>query len=196
VALASRTTRVRGDTIKITVPDQIAILRILLIPVVMALIVLEGEFEYADVIALVVFTIAAGSDFLDGYLARRWHVTSTLGAFLDTVADKLLITGVLFALVEVGRAWAWAAWVIVGREIAVMGLRGLAALEQVKVPPSWWGKWKATVQFIAIGLAIIRIGDPLGPWYLDQWAMLVAVAITIISGVEYFVSYGRVLASK
>ena len=175
-----------------TVPDGIAYSRILLVPVIMAFILYHESMENAFGIAFILFLGAAVTDFLDGYLARRWDQTSVLGAFLDSGADKILVLGTLAALVEVGRAWAWALFVIIGRELAVMGLRGVAAMEQSGVPPSVWGKIKATVQFLAIGLAMIRLSEPWGPLFLDEWVMLVAIGVTILSGWGYFSRFGRV----
>lgn len=171
-----------------TLPDRIALLRIALVPVVMVLVLVE---DY--VAGFVVFTVAALTDFVDGYLARRWDQTSVFGAFLDSIADKLLILGTLFALVEMGRAWAWAGFVIVGREVVVTGLRGVAGLSGTPVPPSIWGKIKAWAQFIAVGLAIVRFSDELGPLFLDEWLMLAAIAVTIVSAIEYFARFSRVL---
>ncbi len=176
----------------ISVPDKLAFTRIALIPVVMVLVLVD-DIDHRFGLAAGVFAVAAATDFVDGYLARRWDVASTLGAFLDTVADKLLVTGVLLALVEVGRAWAWAAFVILGREIAVMGLRGVAAMDGVEVPPSIWGKIKANLQFVAVGFAIIRFDQPWGALFWDEWLMIAAVVATVISGVEYFMRFARVL---
>ena len=140
-----------------------------------------------------VFTIAALTDFADGYLARRWQITTVLGAFLDSVADKVLVTGSLLVLIEVDRAWSWAAFVIIGRELAVMGLRGVAALEKSAVPPSVWGKGKTVFQFLAIGLAMIRLDSEWGPYFLDEWVMLLAVFFTLLSAWDYFRQFGTVL---
>jgi CDP-diacylglycerol--glycerol-3-phosphate 3-phosphatidyltransferase len=161
-------------------------LRVVAVPVVMALLLL-GDGAYTA--AAVLFAVAAATDFLDGYLARRWRVTSTLGSFLDTTADKLLVSGVLIALVSVGRASPWLAAVIVGREIAILGLRGVVAAEGVIIQPSLWGKLKTSVQFAAVLLAILRPGGHLGGLYLDEWAMLAAAAVTVLSGVEYFARF-------
>lgn len=161
-----------------------------LVPVIMALVLTD-----AYVIASIVFAVAALTDFLDGYLARRWEQTTILGAFLDTIADKLLVAGTLFALVEVDRAWAWAAFVIVGREIAIMGLRGIVALDGTKVPPSMLGKIKATVQFVAIFIAILRTSGEWGAFYPDEWVMLFAVAITVASGIDYLAKSAKVIRS-
>lgn len=159
----------------------------------MTLVLLGRDNSSAFGWAAAVFAVAAISDFFDGYLARRWEQTTILGAYLDTLADKLLITGALFALVAVDRAWAWAAFVLVGREIAIMTLRGIVALDGSAVPPSYLGKAKATLQFLAIGLAMLRSGGELGPLYLDEWAMLAAVVVTVASGVDYLARFARVV---
>ncbi len=178
------------------VPNLLAYIRIGLTPVVMALVLLSDQIEHAFGWAAVVFTIAAFTDFADGYLARRWEITTTLGAFLDSIADKVLVTGSLLVLIEVGRAWSWAAFVIIVRELAVMGLRSVVAMEDhANVPPSMWGKSKAVVQFLAIGLAMLRLPSEWGPFYLDEWVMLVAVVVTIVSAWDYFRHYGRALLS-
>lgn len=142
------------------------------------------------------FTVAAVSDFIDGFLARRWEITTTLGAFLDTIADKILVTGTLIALVSVGRAWAWAAFVIIAREMAVMGLRGVAGVQGITVLPSRMGKLKAVAQFIAMGMAMVRTADQWGSLYPDEWMMLIAVALTIASAVDYFVRFTSVVRSS
>ena len=173
------------------VPNLLAYVRILLTPVIMAFVLVSDEVEGVLDIAAILFVVAALTDFADGYLARRWQATSTLGAFLDSVADKVLVTGSLLVLIEIGRVWSWAAFIIIARELAVMGLRGVVALQdRSKVPPSQWGKTKAITQFTAIWLAMVRPGELLGPFFLDQWAMLVAVAVTLISAWDYFVRYG------
>jgi CDP-diacylglycerol---glycerol-3-phosphate 3-phosphatidyltransferase len=163
-----------------------------LVPVVMGLILLEGDWGHAETAAGAVFAVAAVTDFVDGYLARRWEVTSSLGSFLDTTADKLLASGALIALVAIDRASAWIAAVIVARELVILALRGVVASEGGTLAPSVWGKAKTNVQFLAILLAILRPGDPLGPFYLDEWAMLAAAFITVASALEYLTRFGSV----
>lgn len=179
----------------LNVPNQLALARIMLTPVVMAFILLSDQIDHAFGIALAVFIPAALTDFADGYLARRWKITTVLGAFLDSVADKVLVVGSLLVLIEVGRAWSWAAFIIIGREIAVMGLRAVAALEKSTVPPSFWGKSKTTFQFFAIGFAIIRSDSELGPFFFDEWLMLIAVFATVLSGWDYFHRYASAFTS-
>jgi CDP-diacylglycerol---glycerol-3-phosphate 3-phosphatidyltransferase len=174
----------------------ITALRIAVIPLVMALILLDGDGRTADVGAAVLFSLAAVTDFVDGFLARRWAVTTTLGSFLDTTADKLLVSGALLALVAEDRASPWIAAIIVGRELVVMGLRGVVAAEGTVFAPSVWGKLKTNVQFLAIILAILRYDDRLGPLYLDEWAMLAAALITVLSAVEYFTRFSWAMGAS
>lgn len=177
-------------------PIVLTLFRIVAIPVVMGLIVLEDDVAHNFGIAAAVFTAAAVTDWVDGWLARRWHQTSILGAFLDLTADKLLVTGTLAALLVVDRVNIWLAFIIIAREIAIMALRGVAAQDGILVPASGWGKWKAAVQFVAIGLAIVRLEDKWGALHLDEWAMIVAVAITVVSALDYSIRFRSVLVQR
>lgn len=169
-------------------------LRIALVPVVMALVLADGGGTGdAAMWGAVVFAVAALTDYVDGYLARRWQVTTTLGAFLDTTADKLLVTGVLIVLVAVDRASPWIASIIIGRELIILGLRGAVAVGGDVVQPSLMGKSKTALQFLAILLAILRPGDPVGGLYVDEWAMLAAAAITVVSAVDYLTRFSSSL---
>jgi len=150
-------------------------------------LVLNGEGDDAELTAAALFCVAAATDWVDGRLARRWGVTSKLGSFLDTTADKLLVSGVLIALVAAGRASMWIAALIIGRELVVMALRGVMASEGEILAPSMLGKLKTSIQFLAIALAILRPGDPIGGLFIDEWVMLIAAAITVASAVDYLV---------
>ena len=178
-----------------SIPNLLAIARLILTPVAMALILVGADSQGTRVVATIVFVVAALTDFADGYLARRWQLTSTLGAFLDTVADKILVAGALLALVEVGTVSTWVAFIIIAREIAIMGLRSVAALDQSTVPPSWWGKSKAALQFTAISFAILRLDIVIGPWRLDQWLMAAAVVVTVVSAGDYFSRFRSVFTT-
>jgi len=160
-------------------------------PVVMALVLADSRVGF--IVAAVLFVIAAATDFFDGYLARRWDIGTVLGAFLDSTADKLLVTGALLALIAVDRVSVWAALIIIAREIAVMTLRGVVAIEGELVKPSMWGKVKANVQYVAIVLAMLRLFDPLGPLFLDEWVMWIAVALTLVSGWGYAQAFASVV---
>lgn len=176
-----------------SIPNLLAILRLVLTVVVIGMILASPGNRAMAIAATVVFVIAALTDFADGYLARRWKIATTLGAFLDTVADKILVAGALLALVQIGTVSSWVAFIIIGREIAIMGLRSVAALDDSStVPPSIWGKWKATIQFVAISLAILMLDIVIGPWRLDQWAMALAVIVTVLSAGDYFARFRSV----
>jgi CDP-diacylglycerol--glycerol-3-phosphate 3-phosphatidyltransferase len=170
-------------------------LRIVLTPIVVGLVLMDGGHPgtAADV-AAVLFCVAAATDWIDGRLARRWGVTTKLGSFLDTTADKLLVTGGLVALVAVERASPWIALIIIGRELIIMGLRGLIAAEGTVMKPSPLGKLKTTVQFLAIAVAIVRPWDPIGGMYVDEWLMLAAAVVTVASAVEYIARSSDVLS--
>ena len=190
-AVGARPVRSQGDETRTRLLVIGTSLRILLTPVVMAL-VLAGS----DTAAVIVFTAAAATDWFDGRLARRWEVTTRLGSFLDTTADKLLVTGVLVALVAVDRVSPWLAMVIIGRELVLLGLRAAVASEGRHLEASLLGKWKATVQFVAIALAIVRPDVLVGCEYLDEWAMLTAALVTAWSGVDYLRRFSAVLRSN
>jgi CDP-diacylglycerol---glycerol-3-phosphate 3-phosphatidyltransferase len=166
-------------------------LRIVATPIVMGLIL--GHDWTA---AAIVFLVLASTDWFDGRLARRWNVSSRLGSFLDTTADKLLITGVLFALVAVDRASPWLAMVIVGRELSLLGLRAVVATQGLHLEPSMLGKWKATVQFAALAVVMLRPDVKIAGAYLDQWLLLIAAVVTVWSGIDYFVKFSSALRSQ
>ncbi|HUF96193.1 MAG TPA: CDP-diacylglycerol--glycerol-3-phosphate 3-phosphatidyltransferase [Acidimicrobiia bacterium] len=168
----------------ISLPDILALIRIALVPVIMAF-TRSDRIEHSLGIAAVLFAVAAFTDFLDGYVARRTTGGTTLGAFLDTTADKILVTGTLFALVSIDRVSIWPAVIIVFREFTVMALRGVVAERGGLIRPSTWGKIKAAAQFTAIFWAFLRFPDPWGPWFFDQWLMLIAVIATVGSAWGY-----------
>jgi len=156
--------------------------RIVVSPVIMALLL-----NHSFTASAIVFLIAAATDWFDGRLARRWEVTTTLGAFLDTTADKLLVTTALVGLVSVDRASPWVALIIIAREFTIMGLRAAVEAGGVHLQTSMLGKWKATIQFVAVALAMLRPDVIIAGAYLDEWAMVVAAVATAWSGVDYLI---------
>lgn len=171
--------------------------RVALVPVILALILAGPDNEDAFTAAGMIFAVAAITDFFDGLLARRWAQTSVFGNFLDTTADKMLVSGALVGLLVVDRVSPWVALVIIGREVLIIGLKGAVAAGGDLVRPSVWGKAKANVQFLAILLAILRPGDELGPLFLDEYVMIAAAVITVFSGAEYVVRFrGAITADE
>jgi CDP-diacylglycerol---glycerol-3-phosphate 3-phosphatidyltransferase len=168
--------------------EGITWLRVALTPVVMFLVLRGGDRN--DAAAAALFAVAAVTDFADGRLARRWKRTTQLGAFLDTTADKVLVSGVLIALVSVGRASAWVSFVIIAREIVVFGLKGVAsAAEGSVVPPSLLGKAKTNLQFLAIFVAIWQPDVVIWGHLISVWLMWVAAILTVWSGIDYVGRY-------
>jgi len=162
--------------------------RIVAVPIVMAL-VLSGS----DTAAAIVFLSAAATDWFDGRLARRWNVTTRLGSFLDTTADKLLVAGALVALLAVDRVSPWFAIIIIGREFTLLGLRAAVEAHGSHLEPSMLGKWKATIQFAALGLVMIRPDVIIAGAYLDEWGIALATLITVWSGVQYLIDFSSAL---
>jgi CDP-diacylglycerol--glycerol-3-phosphate 3-phosphatidyltransferase len=169
----------------LTLSTRITLLRIVLIPVLVALLAADWR-----VASAIVFLVAAVTDFIDGFLARRWKQVTDLGNFLDTTADKLLVTGALLGLMAHGRVNLWVAFVIIGREIVVLGLRAVAAVAGVVISATFWGKLKFNVQVVGVTLAILRPPVRIGPWWLDEWAMLVVAVVTGLSALDYFSRFG------
>jgi CDP-diacylglycerol---glycerol-3-phosphate 3-phosphatidyltransferase len=163
-------------------------LRIVAVPFVMALVISKSFTT-----AAIVFFVVSSTDWFDGRLARRWNVTTKLGSFLDTTADKLLVTGALVALLAVDRVSPWVAIIIIGRELTLLGLRAAVAAQGMHLEASLLGKWKATVQFVTIGLVMLRPDVTIAGAYLDQWLMVIAAVITVWSGVEYFLRFSSAL---
>jgi CDP-diacylglycerol--glycerol-3-phosphate 3-phosphatidyltransferase len=151
-------------------------IRIALIPVVMVLILVDDEGGRYWAFAL--YVVAAATDSLDGWLARSRGEVTVAGAFLDPLADKLLVTGALLCLVEVGDVPAWIVMVIITREFAVTGLRLVAVSEDLVIPASRLGKIKTLSQNVAVA------------WQYDALLYL-AVALTVISGAYYFIMARR-----
>jgi CDP-diacylglycerol--glycerol-3-phosphate 3-phosphatidyltransferase len=159
----------------------------------MALVLAGGE---AEIPAALLFAFAAATDWWDGRLARRWNITTTLGSFLDTTADKLLVTGVLIALVGAERVSPWVAAIIVGREIIILGLRGVIAVDGAVIQPSIWGKVKTAIQFVAILLAILRPDLQIAGYFVDEAVMLVAAVITVLSAADYLQRFSSSLTGR
>lgn len=166
-------------------PNVVSVVRIALIPVVIALLVRRTDASLWA--AVVVFTVGAATDFVDGYLARRHAMTTPTGAWLDPLSDKLFVAVPAIFLSIQGRFLWWAAAVIVAREVAVTVLRWrLEARGRVSMPASKVAKTKTVSQLIAIGMSIAPLSDRWHPWTLG--VTVVAVLLTIYSGAEYFLT--------
>ena len=164
--------------------NKITILRILLIPIFVVLLLIP--FPNHNYAAAFVFILAASTDSLDGYIARKRNEVTNFGKFIDPLADKLLVASALIGLVEMGKVSSAAAIIIISREFIITGFRLLAVTEGKVIAASWWGKLKTVTQIIAI-VALILDNFPFRYINIpfDGIALYLAVIITIISGVDY-----------
>ena len=178
-------------------PNILTIARIFFAPLLVAALVQEsivlrfqGMVITNEWLALAIFLSAAATDLLDGYLARRWGQVTTIGTLLDPIADKLLISAALIALVQVRAVPAWMVILIVGREFAISGLRSIAAAEGYTIRASDLGKTKMVAQVGAISVALLSTRHPVlqaGAY----WMMWLVVMFAILSAVGYFRKFWR-----
>ncbi|MDR0615036.1 MAG: CDP-diacylglycerol--glycerol-3-phosphate 3-phosphatidyltransferase [Lactobacillales bacterium] len=181
-------------------PNKLTVLRILLIP--LFLFVLSFPFNWgsvatvpvAHIVAAIVFTLASITDWLDGYLARKWHLVTNFGKFADPLADKILVMAAFIVLVQLKQAPAWIVAVIVMRELAVTGLRLLLVEEGEVLGAAWPGKVKTATQMFAIIFLLLHnlpfalvTNFPVGELLLYS-----ALIFTIYSGVDYFIKNKKV----
>ena len=171
-------------------PIALTLVRIVLVPLVIVFLISSDRVHV--LIAAVIFLAASLTDWLDGRIARSTNQVTRLGTMLDPLADKLLVAAALVSLVQVDMVAAWMALVIIGRELAVTGLRGVALSMGVVVPASRLGKWKTVTQYVALTLLILEKGVPAEfvPFHLVSGvALWIAMGATVFSGLDYFYSF-------
>jgi len=191
---------------KKNLPNLLSLSRLVATALVVAFVLINQPWSF--LVATVLFLLASVTDFFDGYLARRFHVASSLGVFLDLTADKIFVAAILISLVQINLVPAWIVIIIVAREFLVTGLRSVAAAKGKVIPAGVWGKQKTFITLVAIGGVLLAKG--LGAHQLSLFPLmlvftsktlnvaeimllaadvllLVAVFWTIMSGVEYFI---------
>jgi len=174
---------------KMNIANKLTLLRIVMIPLFIFLL-LEGYSFWA----LIVFSSAAFTDYLDGYLARKYKLITNFGKFMDPLADKLLVTSALVCFVQLGLLNAWVVIIILSREFIVSIFRAIAAAEGIVIAASLWGKAKTISQmFMVIVLLLGNYPFDLINFPMDQILIVLATALTIISGVDYIVKNKQVL---
>lgn len=171
-------------------PNTLTSIRVVAIPVLIVLLSFPGE---APSFFAAVFFLGAGlTDLLDGFFARRQRLVSRGGKFMDPLADKLLVSAALIMLIALDRVAAWMAFVIIGRELAVTGLRALAAAEGIFLAADRWGKIKTALQMSALFALILHF--PYGGIDFHQVGTILlwlALVVTLTSGVGYFLTFYR-----
>ena len=190
-------------------PNALTLFRIFLVPLLVVIIL--TRFEQREILGVTGFLVAAATDWLDGFLARRWRQITLFGKLIDPIADKILIAAAFIALIQTGAAEAWMVILIVGREFAVDGLRLVAQAQNVTIPASRLGKYKTIAQIVCIVLLILdqkiqhlavwvsgllQNPEP-APWFLTlflisgKMMLWIVMVIALFSGIDYFHRFYR-----
>lgn len=181
-------------------PNALTVARIFLVPflVVVLLTRFEAQLIFGlpkEVVGAAIFGLAAFTDWLDGYLARRRRQITTLGQIMDPLADKLLTTAALVSLVWMEVAAAWMVWVILCRELAITVLRSLVNMRGVSIPASRLGKIKMATQVVAI--LLLMLSNHVWLFYvLGTISLWIVLIVSVVSGVDYYRRYSQVLADS
>jgi CDP-diacylglycerol--glycerol-3-phosphate 3-phosphatidyltransferase len=201
--------------------NKLTILRVLLVPIFIILVIIDSF--WANVFALLVFIAASITDYYDGVIARKQNMITTLGIFLDPLADKLLVTSafILFVGIYTLNIPAWMVICIIAREFIITGLRSIAASKNIIIPASMAGKVKTTSQMIAIItiLVILSVNSAIMKFYSTSpyellesngwqhflglvlvhapyWLMLIATIFTLYSGISYIISHKKIFIDQ
>ena len=174
-------------------PNTLTSIRmVLIIPFVMIMqIAPDGNGRFA---ALAIFIVASITDFLDGYIARKNHLVTNFGKFMDPLADKLLVSAAMICLVSMDRLPAWMVIIIISREFAISGFRLIAADNGIVIAASWWGKFKTVSQMIMIILLIANLGGVFT--VLEKLFMWIALILTVVSLADYIWKNKKVLSMQ
>ncbi|OEU72959.1 MAG: CDP-diacylglycerol--glycerol-3-phosphate 3-phosphatidyltransferase [Desulfuromonadales bacterium C00003068] len=187
---------------RLNLPNLLSLGRIACIPLLVALLFFDDR--GSSFWAALIFSLAAITDWLDGYLARKWQVVTVLGKFLDPLADKLIVMAALIMLIPLGRVPAWAVFLVLAREIVITGLRSIAASEGIVIAASNLGKYKTILQMVAI-IGLLLHYDYY--WFFGlryEWLHVsmqsfglvyfyFALALTLWSGIDYLAKFFRVI---
>lgn len=172
-------------------PNKLTLLRVVLIPVFVVLLLLEGGQNYTlRIAALIVFCVASFTDFLDGQIARRNNLVTNFGKFMDPLADKLLVCSALICMIELGQLPSWYVITVIAREFIISGFRLVAADNGIVIAASWWGKFKTTFQMFTVILLILNIPA------LHTVTMIVAgiaFVLTLVSLLDYIAKNYKVI---
>lgn len=190
---------------KMNLPNKLTIIRmILIVPFVLVLLGESGNWgwyealfggmtKYMDYIALAIFAVASLTDLIDGKIARKYNLVTNFGKFMDPLADKLLVSAAMIALVELKRIPAWIVIVIISREFIISGFRLVAADNNVVIAASYWGKFKTVFQMVMVCLMIADIPQLK---VLTDVVMWIALALTVVSLVDYLVKNKNVMSEQ
>ena len=188
----SKISKHKGIFVSLNLPNLLAFFRILLAPLMFFMLVnapgifTQIHISWINYFAALIFVIASVTDFFDGYIARSWDQKTKLGAILDPLADKMLILAAFLGLMMLGRASAWAVYLILIREFFITGFRVVMASDGVEVAASMAGKVKTVSQMFAVGFLLMS-------WPGGELLLWIAVALTLYSGFEYIFAYVKAM---
>jgi CDP-diacylglycerol--glycerol-3-phosphate 3-phosphatidyltransferase len=179
-------------------PNLVTYARILAIPGV--LVVMQSDSPRNAFIAAMIFASASATDALDGWLARRFNLTSILGKFLDPLADKLIVLGTLIMLLHLGRVSAWIVFIILARDIIISGLRTVAMGEGMVIAARELGKQKTAFQMVGVWMLLVHyryelepIAEPVDFHRIGTYLLYISVFFSVVSAIDYFVSFFRTM---
>ena len=181
---------------KMNLPNKLTMFRVILVPFFVFFLTESENYSWFKWVALGIFVVASLTDLLDGKIARKYNLVTTFGKFMDPLADKLLVCSALIALIPLEAIPAWATILIIAREFIISGFRLVAAEKGVVIAASYWGKFKTVFQMAMIIMLILRLAGVVHPIY-DMATLVVtviAVALTIVSLVDYILKNKSVLA--
>ena len=188
----SKISKHKGIFVSLNLPNLLAFFRILLAPLMFFMLVNAPEIftqihiSWINYFAALIFVIASVTDFFDGFIARSWDQKTKLGAILDPLADKMLILAAFLGLMMLGRASAWAVYLILVREFFITGFRVVMASDGVEVAASMAGKVKTVSQMFAVGFLLMS-------WPGGEFLLWIAVVLTLYSGFEYIFAYVKAM---
>lgn len=184
-------------------PNKLTIFRVILI-VPFVIVLLGGDAGWfgddlliPEIAALAIFIIASLTDMIDGKIARKYNLITNFGKFMDPLADKLLVSSALIALVAMERIPAWVVIIIISREFIISGFRLVAADNQVVIAASYWGKFKTAFQMVMVCMMIVDLSD-LWPWFgiATDVVMWIALVLTVVSLVDYLIKNRAVMKGQ
>jgi CDP-diacylglycerol---glycerol-3-phosphate 3-phosphatidyltransferase len=181
--------RRNGETMNL--PNKITIFRVIMIPIFLVFMLIPG-IPNGKYIAAAIFIIAALTDLLDGYLARKYNLITNFGKFMDPLADKLLVSSALICFVQLDLVPAWIVIIIIAREFIISGFRLIASDNGVVIAASWWGKVKTNAQMIMSVLLIFHL-DFYAFHVLEQIFIYLSVILTIVSLIDYMIKNKGIL---
>ncbi len=175
-------------------PNKLTVVRMIMVPFLVLFLLTGWGGEANRYISLAIFVIASVTDWFDGYLARKHHLVTNFGKFMDPLADKLLVCSAMICLIELERLPAWFVIIIIAREFIISGFRLIAAENGIVIAANYWGKFKTVSQMIMIILLLLHFGGVFA--VLEQIFIWLSLALTVISLMTYIWQNRSVLSMQ